>query len=116
MDNKKWSGCLTEFFNSSWSIRFVSLVFNLHLEFSNLFTYWKVSKTNLEELGERDRSVLFNDDDRTKLDDICGHGHVNVVDVLLSKGFIFDGEQFDIVCVWCSGEQRVDDGGEERRT
>ncbi len=25
-------------------------------------------------------SLLFNDDERTRLDDICGHGHDNVVD------------------------------------
>jgi hypothetical protein len=35
-------------------------------------------ETNLVEFGEIDRSVLFNGDDKTRFDDICGHGHVNV--------------------------------------
>ena len=67
-------------------------------------------KTNLVELDDIVCSLLFNDDGKTSLDDICGHGHVNV-----------DGGELaiagdEIAWCWCSGERRIDDGGDERRT
>ncbi len=64
---------------------------------------------------------MFNGDDRTSFEDIWGHGHVNVDDEQFSNVFIFDGGELTIagdgiVWRWCSGEQRTDDGGDERRT
>jgi hypothetical protein len=56
----------------------------------------RICQTNLVEFGDRIRSVLFNGDDRTSLDDICGHGHVNVDDEQFSNVFIFDGGEFVI--------------------
>ncbi len=79
---------------------------------------WKkwICQTNLVEFGDKIRSVLFNGDGKTSFDDICGHGHVNVDDEQFSNVFILDGGELVIVWCECSGEQRIDDGGDERRT
>ncbi len=58
--------------------------------------------------------MLFNGDDKTTLEDICGHGHVN--GELFSTVLILDGGELGRIWRWCSGEQRIDDGGDERRT
>ncbi len=63
------------------------------------------------ESGER---IWFNGDDRTSFEDICGHGHDKFEE--FSNGFRFDGGELGRVKRGCSGEQRIDEGGDERRT
>jgi len=44
-----------------------------------LFFFLSLKLTNLVAFGMIVCSLLFNDDDKTRFDDIVGHGHVNVV-------------------------------------
>jgi hypothetical protein len=126
--NKKWSADLSEVFNSSWSQLFllsrlfVSLLFNLHLQRKHKYAFYYNKFINKDSwLQKKKKPRIFQTNlvefgDRTSLDDICGHGHVNVDDEQFSNVFIFDGGEFVIAWFWCSGEQRIDDGGDERRT
>ncbi len=68
-------------------------------------------RTNFVESGER---IWFNGDDKTSFEDICGHGQVNVEE--FSNVFKLDGGESARDGRWCSGEQRIDEGGDERRT